>query len=67
MANTPARFTQKDIERTVKGVMACGLSIKSVVVRPDGAIQVDHGTSDVDVSKLSPLERRNLRKNANGS
>lgn len=67
MANTPARFTQKDIERTVKGVLACGLSVKSVVVRPDGAIQVDHGTPNVDESKLSPLGRRKLRKNADGT
>lgn len=67
MANTTARFTQKDIERTVKGVLACGLSVKSVVVRPDGAIQVDQGAPIVDESPPTPLERRNLRKNANGT
>jgi hypothetical protein len=40
MANRPALVKQAEITRYVRGVMAAGVSVGRVLVRPDGAVEI---------------------------
>jgi hypothetical protein len=54
----PARFTQADITRLIKGAMAAGLQVRAIRVAPTGEIVV---SADAEVqiaeSHVNPLDR----------
>ena len=54
----PARFTQADVTRLIKGALAAGIAVKSIRVAPTGEIVVsaDHDGQITD-SHENPLDR----------
>jgi hypothetical protein len=40
MANRPALIKQADVTRYVRGVMAAGVTVGSILVRPDGSVEI---------------------------
>ena len=54
----PARFTQADITRLIKGALAAGMAVKSIRVAPTGEIVVsaDQEAQNAD-SHANPLDR----------
>ncbi len=54
----PARFTQADITRLVKGVMAAGMDIRSIRVAPNGEIVVSAAAEEQVIEyTANPLDR----------
>jgi hypothetical protein len=54
----PARFTQADITRLIKGAMAAGMQVRAVRVAPTGEIVVSADMEEqVAQTATNPLDR----------
>lgn len=55
--NRRSQFSQADVTRAVRGVVAAGQDVQSVEVRPDGGIIVHCAPSASQVVRINPLDR----------
>ncbi len=63
MTRRPARFTQADVARTIKGALRAGLSIGRIEIDASGAIILIAGAQEA-VEAQSPLDAWKARKDA---